>query len=97
MSDTEEVYDRGPLQTYEVIYNSGHIERVQAHQVMMPPSDTGFLGGLFGVDVQTKKEGRWTFHGEFVGRWMLVLSVPETDVRSVRNATQTVDHLGGHE
>lgn len=92
-----EKYDRGPLQTYEVIYTSGHIERVQAHQVIMPPSDSGFLGGFFGVDVQTKREGRWTFHGEIAGRWMLVLSVPESDVKSVRNVTQTADDLLGGE
>lgn len=89
-----EKYDYGPLQTYEVIYASGHVERVQAHQVMMPPSDGG-LAGFLGVDVQTKREGRWTFHGEFDGRWMLVLSVPETDVKSVRNITRTADDLAG--
>lgn len=87
-----EKYDHGPLQTYEVIYTSGHIEQIQAHQVIMPPSD---LGGFFGYDVQTKQEGRWTFHGEFDGRWMLVLSVPESDVKSVRNVTRTADDMAG--
>jgi hypothetical protein len=84
-----EKYDHGPLQTYEVIYTSGHIEQIQAHQVIMPPSD------FFGYDVQTKQEGRWTFHGEFDGRWMLVLSVPESDVKSVRNVTRTADDMAG--
>lgn len=85
-------YVRGPLQTFEIIYMAGHVERVQAHQVMMPPSD---VGGLFGLSVETKRAGRWTFHGEFDGQWMLVLSVPEDDIRSVRNVTQTADDLAG--
>jgi len=89
-----EKFDHGPLQTYEVIYTSGHVERLEAHQVMMPPSD-GAFGAIFGVATETKREGRWTFHGEFDGRWMLVLSVPESDVKSVRNVTRTADDLAG--
>lgn len=89
---SDEKSSRGPLQTYEVIYTSGHVERLRAHQVLTPPAD---LGGLFTGEVQTKQGGRWTFHGEFDGIWMLVLSVPESDVKSVRNVTQTADDLGG--
>lgn len=87
----EEKYDHGPLQTYEVIYTSGHIERVLAHQLIMPND----MPDIFGIQVRTRRVERWTFHGEFDGKWMLVLSVPETDVRSVRNVTKTADDLAG--
>ena len=80
------VPERGPLNTYEVIYNSGHVEQVQAHQVIMPFD----MPSLFGSP-STTKDQRWTFHGEIDGRWTLLLSVPESDVRSVRNVTHTVD------
>lgn len=86
-------YDHGPLQTYEVIYTSGHVERVQAHQVLMPHDDFDFGG--FGLRTDSRLEKRWTFHGEFEGRWMLVLSVPAADVKSVRNVSLTADDLGG--
>lgn len=88
-----EPYDHGPLQTYEVIYTSGHVERVQAHQVLMPHDD--FELGGFSIRTTSKLEKRWTFHGEFGGRWMLVLTVPAGDVKSVRNVTQTADEFGG--
>jgi len=87
-----ERYDHGPLQTYEVIYTSGHIERVQAHQVLMPHDDIDFG---FGVRTTSQLEKRWTFHGEFDGHWRLVLSVPAGDVKSVRNVSLTADDLAG--
>lgn len=81
--------ERGPLQTFEVMYTSGHVERFQAHQALMPSA----IPHLFGV--ANDRAGRWNFHGEFDGQWMLVLSIPEAHVVSVRNVTQTVDDLGG--
>jgi hypothetical protein len=89
---SDERFDRGPLQTYELIYTSGHVERIQAHQVVMPQTE---LPDVFGIQVRTRHEARWTFHGEFDGRWTLVLSVPESDVKSVRNVSLTADDLGG--
>jgi len=86
-----EHYDHGPLQTYEVIYTSGHVERVQAHQVLMPHDD--FDIGGFGIRTVSQLEKRWTFHGEFAGHWRMVLSVPAGDVKSVRNVSLTVDDL----
>lgn len=88
-----EKYDHGPLNTYEVIYTSGHVERVQAHQVLMPHDDFEFEA--FRVTTRSRLEKRWTFHGEFDGHWRLVLSVPASDVKSVRNVTLTADDLSG--
>lgn len=86
-------YEHGPLQTYEVIYHSGHVERVQAHQVLMPHDD--FELGGFAVRMTSQLEKRWTFHGEFDGHWRLVLTVPASDVKSVRNVSLTADDLSG--
>jgi hypothetical protein len=79
-----EKFEHGPLNTYEVIYTSGYVEAVEAHQVLMPPMELPLFGG-----VTTETDRRWTFHGEFDGRWELVLSVPADDVKSVRNVTRT--------
>lgn len=81
-------YEYGPLDTYEVIWSSGHIEEIQAHQVLMPPDE--MLSGLFG-GVTTKQFRGWTFHGEIDGHWRLLLSAPAEDIKSVRNVTYTRD------
>lgn len=73
-----EKYEYGPISTYQVIWKSGHVEEVQAHQVIWPD------GGLFSAPV---KNSRVMFHGEIDGRWRLVLAVPADDVLSVRLLT----------
>lgn len=71
--------DRGPLNRFEIAWKSGHVETIDAHQV----SYQG--GGLF---TEAGPE-RMQFHGEFDGRWMLVLSALTDDLRTVRNVTLT--------
>lgn len=71
--------DRGQRDTFEVVWKSGHVERIEAHQV----SYQG--GGLFGGS----EPERMQFHGEFDGRWSLVLSVLTEDIQTVRNVTLT--------
>ncbi len=92
-------YDHGPIDTYEIIWASGHVEYIQAHQVLMPPEDLPFHlgGGLFGRTATEVKAPRraWTFHGEIDGRWRLVLHAPAEDIRSVRNVTHTQDRAEG--
>lgn len=83
-----EKYDHGPLETYEIVWASGHVEHIQAHQVLMPSPD---FSGIFGGVVAVQREKRWTFHGEIDGRWRLLLTAPEADIKSVRNVTHTVD------
>lgn len=86
-------YDHGPLDTYEIIWASGHVEYIQAHQVLMPPNDlfSAFIPGA----TATKKRDGWTFHGEVDGRWKLLLFAPAEDIKSVRNITHTRDTAGG--
>lgn len=88
-------FDHGEPDTYEIIWNSGHIERIRAHQVLMPPDgDLPFPlgGGLFGRQATEVKPRRgWAFHAEVDGKWRLLLSADAEDIRSVRNVTQTSD------
>ena len=70
--------ERGPLQTYEVIWRSGHVEKVEAHQVMWPMP--GLTAGFF----EARDSTRVLFHGEVEGHWCLVLAADEADILSVR-------------
>lgn len=79
-------YDHGPLDTYEVIWASGHVERVKAHQVIAPQSP------LFGSG--SPRDHRWMIHGEVDGRWRLLLMAADEDIRSIRNVTHTRDDVG---
>lgn len=76
-----EMPERGPLQTYEVIWKSGQVETIRAHQVIWP-TDAG-LSGLFG-GVETKTQRPVTFHGEIDGRWLLILAARPDDIVSIR-------------
>ena len=91
-------FERGPAETYEVIWNSGHVEYLDAHQVLLPPDENFFsLGrGIFGsTETQTKPSRGWVFHAEIEGRWTLLLAAPAEDIKSVRNVTHTRDSAGG--
>jgi len=70
---SDDIY-RGPLRTYEIIWKSGHVETIQAHQVLCPHDD--FLTG--------RPDPWFRFHGEFDGKWTLVLQAREEDILSVR-------------
>ncbi|MBF6358111.1 hypothetical protein IU449_26810 [Nocardia higoensis] len=82
-------YDYGPLDTYEIIWASGHIEHIDAHQVLLPPAD--MLGAFLPGATATRTRNGWTFHGEVEGRWKLLLFAPAEDIVSVRNLTHTRD------
>lgn len=71
-------FERGPLQEFEVVWRTGHTEIIKAHQV-------SYLGGSF----LSGEPEVVQFHGEFDGRWTLVLRALGSDLRTVRNVTQT--------
>jgi len=79
-------FEYGPLDTYEIIWTSGQVEYIQAHQVLTPQSP--ITAGLFGEE---KQKPAWTIHGEVDGRWRLLLTAPVDDIRTVRNVTHTHD------
>jgi hypothetical protein len=75
--------DRGELQTYEVVWTSGHTERVPAHQVSWT---NALQRSLFGDKPAVPTRIR--FHAEIDGQWLLVLDALEQDIRTVRLVTQ---------
>lgn len=77
--------ERGPAHTYEIVWRSGHIERVLAHQVTWP----GQIGTLFGM-VATQRTGpqQIHFHAEVDGRWLPTLIADEADIQSIRLVTE---------
>lgn len=71
-------YDYGPLKTFEVTWMSGHVERIQGHQVSWPGSGAAIFGAPTGPS-------RVAIHAELDGRWTLQLSALEDDIRTIRN------------
>jgi hypothetical protein len=76
-----ELYDRGPIQTYEVIWRSGHVERVLAHSVTYPGAGAEIFG-------RPRAHRVIEFHGEIGGRWLLTLRADEDDLLTVRLITE---------
>lgn len=79
-----ERYDHGPLVTYEIIWRSGHVERIEAHQVLWPQTPSILSAPA------TDATPRVLFHGSFDGRWRLVLVADEADLLSVRDVSAQV-------
>lgn len=79
-------HDYGPLRTYEITWQTGHIERVQGHQVLFDSAVEGFptLEG----HVIHYEHPRFQVHGEFDGHWRLVIAAPEADLLSIRDVTE---------
>lgn len=79
-------FARGPLRRYEVTWNSGHVETIEAHQVSWP--------NAFSITPDESREPWIRFMGEVAGQWTLVLQAREPDLRSVRDVTNA-ENLGG--
>jgi hypothetical protein len=84
-----ERFDYGPLQTFELTWTGGHVERIQAHQVAYP----GNAAILFGHEPNA--EPVIEFHGDFDGRWRLVLRVHAKEIRIIRNLSVTEPEVLG--
>lgn len=72
--------ERGEPEEYEVVWCNGHVDHFKAHQVT-------YLGGPFSFGAADAPR-RVHFHGEFDGKWVLVLSAPEDDILVIRNVTR---------
>ncbi len=82
-------FDYGPIQTYEIVWMSGHVETVLAHQVSWPKQGL-FLGreGMRGLGGEgTAAPSRIQFHGHIDGHWLMTLSAREDDIRTMRLIT----------
>lgn len=80
-------FEHGPLRTYEVIWKSGHVETLQAHQVTHQ-GGMGSAFGMFDVALKSDREERVMFHGELDGCWLLVLSAPAAEIAVIRLVLQ---------
>lgn len=78
-------YDHGPLDTYEIQWTSGHVERIQAHQVLLPHPD--MFGSVIGSPGEPARETHVRIHGEINGQWKLILSAPANEIHSIRLVT----------
>ncbi len=76
-------YEYGPLRPYQIIWRSGHVETVMAHQVTLPQLGS-FISAYFGTAETAPRASRLTVHGEVNGRWTLILDADYADVQSVR-------------
>lgn len=94
-SSQKSYYAEIPPQVYEITWQSGHVERVIAHQVSQ---DTLRMRVAVIGDgaVSADSEGaRIKFHAEVDGRWTLQLSALEADIRTIRNITDGEQAPGG--
>lgn len=85
-------FEYGPLDTYEIVWTSGHVEYIQAHQVILPPDESA-VDVFFRRPVAPIRRDGWMFHGQIDGRWKLLLYAPAGDIKSVRNVTHTRDEV----
>jgi hypothetical protein len=82
-----ERFDHGPLETYEIVWNSGHVEQVRCHQVSLPAQGIFAMSGGLTFGPSQPAARRITIHGEISGKWRLILDAPEEDIRSIRLIT----------
>lgn len=80
-------YDYGPLQTYEITWRSGHVERIQAHQVTYPQAGMVLGASGLGLLAEQRGESQIRFHGQIDGMWRLVLCTDEALIQTVRLVT----------
>ena len=81
-------HDYGPLRTYEVTWRSGHIERLQGHQVLFDSSGLASpLAAALGAGPAVPLPPKFRVHGMFGEHWRLVLAADEADLLSLRDVT----------
>jgi len=85
---TAERERRGEPDVYEIVWMSGHVETVLAHQVSYPGGLPAFLGAPEG-------KPRIRMHAEIDGRWKPTLDALEEDIRTIRLVTDAEPLPGG--
>ncbi len=79
-------FNYGPLQYYEIVWMSGHVETIPAHQVTYPHAGMAVAGMTFGIAAEAGPP-RIRIHAEIDGHWLVTLSALEEDIRSMRLVT----------
>ncbi len=87
-ADGKTWFNYGPLQHYQVVWMSGHVETFPAHQVTYPHRGLAlFAGSVMGGMASEQSAPRVQLHAEIDGVWQLMLSAREEDIRTMRNVT----------
>jgi hypothetical protein len=82
-----ERHDYGPLISYQITWKSGHIETIQAHQVLHMGGHSDFM--------RPDMPARVRFHGEFDGRWRLVMDAPGDEIHTIRETEPALRNEDG--
>lgn len=85
-TDSNTWFNYGPLQRYEITWMSGHVETVPAHQVSYPHRGLVVASSVMSMPAEGGAP-RVQLHAEIDGRWLLMLSAREEDIRTMRNVT----------
>lgn len=80
-------HDHGPLEVYEITWETGHVETIQAHQVSYPHLGIAFAAGRTMTGTESDQPPTVRFHAEIGGHWRLILSAREADIRTIRLVT----------
>lgn len=87
-------FEYGPLQTYEVTWTSGHVEKIRCHQVSYSGGSAG-LDVLATIGLKTQQgDRRIHLHGMIDRHWRLILSAREDDIASLRLVTAGEEFAG---
>lgn len=82
-------YDYGPLQSYELIWKTGHVETVHGHQVSFDSAGMSALSGVLATGRRpVQLEPKFRIHGMIDGHWRLVIAAPESELGTIRNVTE---------
>lgn len=79
-------FKRGRPDVYEITWMSGHIEQVPAHQLTYPHRGLIVTDYAIGIGADDGAP-RVQIHAEIDGKWRLVLSAREEDIRTMRLVT----------
>lgn len=80
-------FQRGPVDRYEIVWRSGHIETVLAHQVSWPQNGMYAFGGRVVMLTEHQGPAQVHFHAEIDGKWKLTLVADEADIQTIRLLT----------
>lgn len=81
-----EKLERGEPDVYEIVWMSGHVERVSAHQVTWPSRGIAMMRGIMNMPAE-QGPSKVQIHAEVDGKWTLMLSAREDDIRTMRLVT----------
>ncbi|MFC3988784.1 hypothetical protein [Actinoplanes siamensis] len=87
-------HKHGRPDVYEIVWISGHVERIKAHQVSFPEAGLAFARATLGTAREVGPP-RVRIYAEVNDEWRLILAAREEDIRSLRLVTDGEPVPGG--